>query len=681
MSDADEIRFFTDYGKRKAGCRCCKETIEKGMARIAKCQPNYFNDGEGEMKHYHHLECMFEVFARGRSAKMIEDTSDLQGFMALKEADKVVIKKCLRRMHAQRANPKKKGRRKKDVTPVKRRGGSSADIPALTAMYGHPPPPAKKVKRERKKKVQQQQPPPSVDKLDGVIVKQEVSSSPPETYTPRKSGYSMMGIVKQEEDDIQVKQEDNDTDNYPIFSPRKPTPMKPVTTPSRKPISPSKIPAFNSASSKIPAFNNSSSVAPPPQPPPSSSSVDIEPLKCKDNLFREFRRLCGMIADESSYNEKTKIIQSFVEKGTSGSGYIGDLFVFIKLLIPNAVKRVYNLQSRQLVKHFAEIFETNVDEMITDLEEGDVSETVNKFFQKSTACPPIKKSSLSIHDVDDFLTELSQYTKDEDQIVALTSIATKSTANDLKTIVRLIKCDLRITAGPKHVMDALDPNAHEAFKASKNLKEVIERIQYNKRHGIATLEVKASIMTPVAPMLAEACKSVEQAMKKCPHGMYSEIKYDGERVQLHMNNGKFEFFSRSLKKVQKHKVVHFDKYIPKAFPHGNSMIIDSEVLLVDNKTGSPLPFGTLGVHKKSQFKDASVCLFIFDLLHFNGTNMMTRPIKKRRKFLEKNIKQIRNHVVLSEMKFINQPADLKEMICRVIKEGLEGLVLKDVNGI
>jgi DNA ligase-3 len=39
-------------------------------------------------------------------------------------------------------------------------------------------------------------------------------------------------------------------------------------------------------------------------------------------------------------------------------------------------------------------------------------------------------------------------------------------------------------------------------------------------------------MTPVKPMLAEACKSVGMAMKKCPDGMYAEIKYDGERVQV-----------------------------------------------------------------------------------------------------------------------------------------------------
>ena len=47
------------------------------------------------------------------------------------------------------------------------------------------------------------------------------------------------------------------------------------------------------------------------------------------------------------------------------------------------------------------------------------------------------------------------------------------------------------------------------------------------------------------------------AMKKCPNGMYAEIKYDGERVQVHKQGEKFVFYSRSLKPVQSHKVRFF----------------------------------------------------------------------------------------------------------------------------
>ena len=43
-------------------------------------------------------------------------------------------------------------------------------------------------------------------------------------------------------------------------------------------------------------------------------------------------------------------------------------------------------------------------------------------------------------------------------------------------------------------------------------------------------------------------------MKKCPNGFYAEIKYDGERVQLHKKGNQFQYFSRSLKPVLPHKV-------------------------------------------------------------------------------------------------------------------------------
>lgn len=41
----------------------------------------------------------------------------------------------------------------------------------------------------------------------------------------------------------------------------------------------------------------------------------------------------------------------------------------------------------------------------------------------------------------------------------------------------------------------------------------------------------------------------------------------------------------------------FKEYIVQAFPDGDDLILDSEVLMVDNETGQPLPFGTLGIHK------------------------------------------------------------------------------------
>ncbi|NWS32801.1 DNLI3 ligase, partial [Polioptila caerulea] len=404
----------------------------------------------------------------------------------------------------------------------------------------------------------------------------------------------------------------------------------------------------------------------------------------KDCLLREFRKLCARVAEKPSYNVKTQIIQDFLSSLSAGDGFHGDVYLTIKMLLPGVIKIVYNLNDKQIVKLFSRIFNCNQEEMVRDLEQGDVSETVRIFFEQSKTCPPAAKSLLTIQEVDEFLIQLSKLTKEDDQQSVLQEISRRCTGNDLKCIIRLIKHDLKMNAGAKHVLDALDPNAYEAFKASRNLQDVVERVLLNQQEaekapGLKrTLSVQASLMTPVQPMLAEACKSIEYAMKKCPNGMYAEIKYDGERVQVHKNGDHFSYFSRSLKPVLPHKVAHFKDFIPQAFPGGQSMILDSEVLLIDNKTGKPLPFGTLGVHKKAAFQDANVCLFVFDCIYFNNISLMDRPLCERRKFLHDNMVEIPNRILFSEMKHVTKASDLADMITRVIREGLEGLVLKDL---
>uniref|UniRef100_A0A6Q2Y1A6 DNA ligase n=1 Tax=Esox lucius TaxID=8010 RepID=A0A6Q2Y1A6_ESOLU len=415
--------------------------------------------------------------------------------------------------------------------------------------------------------------------------------------------------------------------------------------------------------------------------PGSPLSAQLCDPKHKDCLLREFRKLCAMVADKNSYNVKTQIIHDFLKKGSGGDKFKGDLYLTVKLLLPGVVKSVYNLNDKQIVKLFSRIFNCNQEEMVQDLEQGDVSETVRMFFEDSKSFPPAAKSLLTIQEVDESLTRLAQLTKEDDQQKELEDISKKCTGNDLKCIIRLIKHDLKMNSGAKHVLDAVDPNAYDAFKASRNLGDVIERVlknQVDASNGSGPrklLTIEASLMTPVQPMLAEACKSIEYAMKKCPNGMYSEIKYDGERVQVHKNGDHFNYFSRSLKPVLPHKVAHFKEFIPQAFVGGHSMILDAEVLLIDTNTSKPLPFGTLGVHKKAAFQDAKVCLFVFDCVYFNGVSLMEKPLYERRKFLHDNMVEVPNRILFSEMKHVTRASDLAEMITRVIREGLEGFLM------
>jgi DNA ligase-3 len=109
-------------------------------------------------------------------------------------------------------------------------------------------------------------------------------------------------------------------------------------------------------------------------------------------------------------------------------------------------------------------------------------------------------------------------------------------------------------------------------------------------------------------------------------------------VQLHKNGSEYRFYSRSLKPVQPHKVKDLEEYVPLAFPNADSVILDAEILLVDYSTKTPLPFGTLGKHKKAGFKTACVCLFVFDMMHYNGEDLSGLSLQRRRKLMEEHIK-------------------------------------------
>eukprot|EP00116_Pleurobrachia_bachei_P001753 sb/3462015/ len=418
-------------------------------------------------------------------------------------------------------------------------------------------------------------------------------------------------------------------------------------------------------------------------PQATSSSKPATPSKSpkknpSSEPFNVIVGLCDKLRKEASYNVKSEIIQNYISKSPPNP------YLTLKLLIPSVDKRVYNLGDKQIVKVLSVVLKTSQDEMIEHLEKGDVGATGRHYYKRST----LRKPDIAIatmDQVDKFLEKLTGMTREDEQVLHFKSFIPLCTPVELQHLLYLIKKDLRINAREKHILIGVHPRAYTAFQHSHNLRDVVDKFigggEGGESSATSSSDVGLQLMTPIRPMLAEACKSVAQALGKCPQGMYSEIKYDGERVQLHKKDKEFQFFSRSLKPVLPHKVKDVKEFVPKAFPTGNSLILDCEVLLVDNNTGKPLPFGTLGVHKKEQFKSASVCLFVFDILYLNGESLVGKTVKKRRALLAEIITEIPNRILLSEMKFVRTASELAGMISHVLREGLEGLVLKGVETI
>lgn len=80
-------------------------------------------------------------------------------------------------------------------------------------------------------------------------------------------------------------------------------------------------------------------------------------------------------------------------------GFQSDIVMWCRLLLPGTAKRIYNLQSKQLIKLFARILKQDESSMLEHLEQGDIADTITKFFGSSEAIRPNIKSVITIQEV------------------------------------------------------------------------------------------------------------------------------------------------------------------------------------------------------------------------------------------------------------------------------------------
>lgn len=194
----------------------------------------------------------------------------------------------------------------------------------------------------------------------------------------------------------------------------------------------------------------------------------------KDNYFRKFRTLVVNVSKVNDSSEKTNIIRDAFIKGIDGTGFKGDIVLWCKLLLPAVIKRVFHLQTTQLIKLFSRVFDINEKTILNYVEDqNDIGLAIQHFFEKSKKYKPARKSTLTLHEVDEFLETLTNLQKKDDQFQHFKSFIEKCTGNDLKVIIRLIKHDLRMNAGTKHVLEALHPNAYILFQSCRDIRTVI----------------------------------------------------------------------------------------------------------------------------------------------------------------------------------------------------------------
>lgn len=280
------------------------------------------------------------------------------------------------------------------------------------------------------------------------------------------------------------------------------------------------------------------------------SGVSIAKTASSCYLFVDFRRLVNEIATENKISRKIEVIKNWITRAATNKEFKGDLHLWCRLLIPQTLNKDCRVQNKQLIKIFSELFDVDFKE-ISDVSRGnDVSQAIKYYFENNDEYFPADFSSLTVREVNNFLEEIYNSTGHALRLELFKVILPACTGNDLKTLIRLIKKNLHINLGPRHLLEALHPSAYKTFKSCKDLHRVIQNLVGDSKEDITN----EFLMSPISPMLSEPCRSIDQAMAKCPGGLYAEIKYDGERTQVHKKGLELQFFSRNLKPTNPQKL-------------------------------------------------------------------------------------------------------------------------------
>lgn len=197
---------------------------------------------------------------------------------------------------------------------------------------------------------------------------------------------------------------------------------------------------------------------------------------------------------------------------------------------------------------------------------------------------------------------------------------------------------------------------------------------------------------PVAPMLAKPTKAITEVLERLSGQAFTaELKYDGERAQIHLlEDGSVCVFSRNSENTSE-KYPELGGIVKEAIAAGGgkatSLVVDSEVVAYDREKGVLLPFQVLSTRKKKgdQVEDLKVQVIIqsFDLLYLNGASMLHASLRERRRRLREVLGEVPGRFVHAAGRDFEEDGDssgLEAFLDEAVAAQTEGLMVKTLDG-
>jgi DNA ligase-1 len=351
------------------------------------------------------------------------------------------------------------------------------------------------------------------------------------------------------------------------------------------------------------------------------------------------------------------------------------------------------LAEKLLIKAVAEVTGRTEKTVESDYKKtGDLGSTIQKLIEKKSQTTLVRRplTVSSVYGTFDKIAHASGSGSVETKIRLLTSLLNDASPSEAKYIGRMAVGKLRLGVADMTVLDALavayggDKAAREplerAYNLSSDLGHVAEVLARDGTDGVA--KFKITVGRPIRPMLCERLPDPTSILEKIGGEGAAEYKYDGLRVQAHIDKRSVHLFSRRLENI----TAQFPDIAQNLRESINSTdaIIEGECVAVDPNTGDMLPFQVISQRRGRKYEltrvteEIPVTAFLFDILYLNGSDLTLLPYLERRKQLLKVVKPA-EHVSLANQTLVKDPDKLEQLMEEAVAAGCEGLVVKNIS--
>ena len=408
-------------------------------------------------------------------------------------------------------------------------------------------------------------------------------------------------------------------------------------------------------------------------------------------LFQELAAVYDQVEAKSSRLEMTELLADFFKTADCSSLH-RIIYLTQGQLYPDFYPQKLGIADKLMLRTLAMSSGLN-EARIQDiwLKEGDPGIVAQKAFQTRRQ-QTLFSDPLTLDRVYDNLECIAKAEgsgSQDTKMKLLAELLNDAQPNEAKFICRIVTGRMRLGVASMTVVDALAVAfaskaeralIERAFNISSDLGKVAEVLCSKGIDAVG--EMKVEVGSPMRAMLAERLPSAQEILERLGGKAGLEYKYDGVRVQAHIQDGEVQLFSRRLEDLTS-QFPDVVRSLKKAF-RAESAIVEGECVPVDLNTGELLPFQEVSHRRgrkhglESAIEDYPVRVFLFDCVYKDGEDLTNRPYLERRAILQECFEPTED-VRFSEMRLLDNQADVEKFFQQALQDGCEGLMAKSVD--